>query len=86
MKILTLSEYMAQTEPVYMPIVKLQEDEYEVLGQYTFHKGQQDEEERKEIKIKAYPQYTYLQRGLSTQLYGIKDDGSCNTLSCFWIN
>lgn len=84
--VMTMSEYIAQPDPEYMPIVKLQEGDYAILDSYTHRKGDpENEEERKVIQIAHYPSASYMQRGKDRQLYAVKKDGDCNSHSCFWI-
>lgn len=82
--VLTMSEYLVQTDPVYMPIVRLKEGEYSVLETYVHKKGTHEEEDRVTIKINQYPDYCYVKRGKDCNLYAVKHDGTLRK-SCFWI-
>lgn len=84
--VMTMQEYIAQTEPIYMPIVRLQEGEYKIIHTHTHRKGDpENEEERKAIIILQYPDAAYLQRGKDRNLYAVKENGDYNSHSCFWI-
>lgn len=80
-----MDQYVAQFDPEFMPIVKLNENEYEIKEIFTHRKGHAEEEERRIIKILHYPLARYVQRGIDRQLYAFKEDGYCNSHSCFWI-
>ncbi len=82
--VLTMSEYLAQTDPVYMPIVQLKEGECRILETYTHKKGAHEEEELATITITQYPDYCYIKRGKDRNLYAVKHDGTLRK-SCFWI-
>ena len=84
---MTLNAYLSQTDPVRMPCVKLEPEEYIVrttLTAYTKNSGSQ-KVTIKQIFIHAFPGVEYVQEGSWPQLYTTDKHGNPKAPSCFRI-
>lgn len=78
---LSLSQYLSQIDPIKMPIVMLQENDYTVELRYMHRRTIPCAS----ILIHAFPDTQYVQIGDTYQLQAIDKDGINRGNSCFWL-
>lgn len=83
---MNLQEYLNQTDPVKMPEVFLEDDDY-IVGTSVpgYWKNSIEKTLRTQIFIKAFPGVEYVKEGSWSQLYTTDGDGNPKSLSCFKI-
>lgn len=84
---MTLNAYLSQTDPKYMPCVKLEPHEYIVKTSYTAYTKRSGSQKvtTKQIFIHAFPGVEYIQEGSWPQLYTTDKHGNPKAPSCFRI-
>jgi hypothetical protein len=83
MQILTLAEYLSQENPTSNRLVKLNVGEYEIIDRFILRFNTLTPEPCTVVKIHAYPDYQYIQRGQSLCLRTYSDGH--NQESCFYL-
>lgn len=77
---MTLAQYLNQPLPEAYPHVLLTENEFRLESVCNL-----PEEEQALVTVKHYPEYQYMTRGNSGQLWFVKD-GKPTAPSCFFIH
>lgn len=84
---MTLTEYLSQTDPERMPVVRLTPDEYTVtltMHVYT-NRSRFQKVAIRQVFIHAFPGVEYVQEGTWPQLYTTDRHGNPKAPSCFNI-
>jgi len=79
---LTLTEYIAQSDPIHKPTVRLKEGEYQLGTSITMHRNSVREETRTQCWVQGFP-YEYCL--IHDTLYTTDGDGNPKKISVFRI-
>jgi len=78
---MTLTEYLAQPEPVRMPEVILEPSEYKIWITVPMPDGST----LSSVRINAFPQYEYVLKSNGKCLWTADEHGNPKKPSCFYI-